>query len=104
MHRAALLRAGQTAGCCDLQDRGAALALLLAGSCCGLTARPKLAADASPSPSPGCTTTSLSCSPSNNQTEDVFDDSFWEGLDVVVNALDNVNARCGVPLRSSKYR
>lgn len=25
--------------------------------------------------------------------EDVFDDSFWEGLDVVVNALDNVNAR-----------
>jgi hypothetical protein len=25
----------------------------------------------------------------------VFDDAFWGGLDVVVNALDNVNARCG---------
>ncbi|MQM09407.1 hypothetical protein Taro_042276, partial [Colocasia esculenta] len=27
------------------------------------------------------------------ETENVFNDSFWEGLDVVVNALDNVNAR-----------
>eukprot|EP00270_Netrium_digitus_P011470 TRINITY_DN3658_c0_g2_i1.p1 TRINITY_DN3658_c0_g2~~TRINITY_DN3658_c0_g2_i1.p1 ORF type:complete len:761 (-),score=244.34 TRINITY_DN3658_c0_g2_i1:199-2184(-) len=26
-------------------------------------------------------------------TEDVFDDDFWEGLTVIVNALDNVNAR-----------
>lgn len=25
--------------------------------------------------------------------EDVFNDGFWEGVDVVVNALDNVNAR-----------
>ncbi|KAK9124596.1 hypothetical protein Sjap_014198 [Stephania japonica] len=27
------------------------------------------------------------------ETEYVFDDAYWEGLDVVVNALDNVNAR-----------
>lgn len=27
------------------------------------------------------------------KTEDVFDDRFWEGLDMVVNALDNVQAR-----------
>lgn len=27
------------------------------------------------------------------ETEGVFNDAFWEGLDLVVNALDNVNAR-----------
>ncbi|XP_074581592.1 ubiquitin-activating enzyme E1 2-like isoform X1 [Curcuma longa] len=27
------------------------------------------------------------------ETENVFDDTFWESLDVVINALDNVNAR-----------
>ena len=32
-------------------------------------------------------------------TEDVFDDAFWDGLDVVVNALDNVNARLYVDSR-----
>lgn len=32
-------------------------------------------------------------------TEDVFDDAFWEGLDVVVNALDNVKARLYVDQR-----
>ena len=32
-------------------------------------------------------------------TEDVFDDAFWSGLDVVVNALDNVNARLYVDSR-----
>jgi ThiF family/Ubiquitin-activating enzyme active site len=32
-------------------------------------------------------------------TEDVFDDSFWEGLDLVINALDNVNARLYVDSR-----
>lgn len=32
-------------------------------------------------------------------TEDVFNDEFWEGLDVVVNALDNVNARLYVDSR-----
>ena len=32
-------------------------------------------------------------------TEDVFDDSFWANLDVVVNALDNVNARLYVDSR-----
>ena len=32
-------------------------------------------------------------------TEDVFDDEFWQGLDVVVNALDNVNARLYVDSR-----
>lgn len=29
----------------------------------------------------------------------VFNDEFWEGLDVVVNALDNVNARMYVDSR-----
>eukprot|EP00252_Welwitschia_mirabilis_P014821 TRINITY_DN32861_c0_g1_i1.p1 TRINITY_DN32861_c0_g1~~TRINITY_DN32861_c0_g1_i1.p1 ORF type:complete len:1053 (+),score=251.74 TRINITY_DN32861_c0_g1_i1:370-3528(+) len=32
-------------------------------------------------------------------TENVFDDAFWEGLDVVLNALDNVNARLYVDSR-----
>ena len=32
-------------------------------------------------------------------TEDVFDDNFWESLDVVVNALDNVNARLYIDSR-----
>ncbi|KAG2486273.1 hypothetical protein HYH03_015097 [Edaphochlamys debaryana] len=33
------------------------------------------------------------------ETETVFDDAFWEGLDLVVNALDNVNARLYVDSR-----
>jgi ubiquitin-activating enzyme E1 len=33
------------------------------------------------------------------ETEGVFDDGFWEGLDLVVNALDNVNARLYVDSR-----
>jgi hypothetical protein len=33
------------------------------------------------------------------ETETVFDDAFWEGTDVVVNALDNVNARLYVDSR-----
>mmetsp|Transcript_167 Transcript_167/g.526 ORF Transcript_167/g.526 Transcript_167/m.526 type:complete len:1046 (+) Transcript_167:185-3322(+) len=33
------------------------------------------------------------------ETENVFDDAFWEGLDLVVNALDNVNARLYVDAR-----
>ena len=33
------------------------------------------------------------------ETEDVFDDAFWQNLDVVVNALDNVNARLYVDQR-----
>ena len=33
------------------------------------------------------------------ETEMVFDDTFWEGLDLVVNALDNVNARLYVDSR-----
>ena len=32
-------------------------------------------------------------------TEDVFDDAFWSTLDVIVNALDNVNARLYVDSR-----
>ena len=32
-------------------------------------------------------------------TEDVFNDAFWGELDVVVNALDNVNARLYVDSR-----
>ncbi|KAJ3699537.1 hypothetical protein LUZ61_003242 [Rhynchospora tenuis] len=33
------------------------------------------------------------------ETENVFNDSFWENLDVVVNALDNVNARMYMDMR-----
>jgi hypothetical protein len=33
------------------------------------------------------------------ETEGVFNDGFWEGLDLVVNALDNVNARLYVDSR-----
>eukprot|EP00199_Chlamydomonas_sp_CCMP681_P000060 CAMPEP_0119109006 /NCGR_PEP_ID=MMETSP1180-20130426/16736_1 /TAXON_ID=3052 ORGANISM="Chlamydomonas cf sp, Strain CCMP681" /NCGR_SAMPLE_ID=MMETSP1180 /ASSEMBLY_ACC=CAM_ASM_000741 /LENGTH=1022 /DNA_ID=CAMNT_0007094699 /DNA_START=109 /DNA_END=3180 /DNA_ORIENTATION=- len=33
------------------------------------------------------------------ETEGVFDDKFWQGLDLVVNALDNVNARLYVDQR-----
>jgi ubiquitin-activating enzyme E1 len=33
------------------------------------------------------------------ETENVFNDAFWEGLDLVVNALDNVNARLYVDSR-----
>ncbi|CAM8967912.1 unnamed protein product [Rhodiola kirilowii] len=33
------------------------------------------------------------------ETENVFDDSFWENLTVVVNALDNVNARLYIDQR-----
>lgn len=33
------------------------------------------------------------------ETENVFDDEFWSSLDVVVNALDNVNARLYVDWR-----
>jgi ubiquitin-activating enzyme E1 len=32
-------------------------------------------------------------------TENVFDDTFWDGLDLVVNALDNVNARLYIDSR-----
>ncbi|KAG5253997.1 ubiquitin activating enzyme family protein [Salix suchowensis] len=35
----------------------------------------------------------------NAETENVFDDTFWENLTVVVNALDNVNARLYVDQR-----
>lgn len=33
------------------------------------------------------------------ETEGLFNDTFWEGLDLVVNALDNVNARLYVDSR-----
>lgn len=33
------------------------------------------------------------------ETEGVFNDAFWQGLDVIVNALDNVNARLYVDSR-----
>ena len=37
------------------------------------------------------------------QTENVFDDEFWNGTDVVVNALDNVKARLYVDARCVLY-
>ena len=47
--------------------------------------------------------------PTHPSPEGVFNDSFWEGLGCVVNALDNVNARCacrssGCPLCASSPR
>ncbi|XP_052148901.1 ubiquitin-activating enzyme E1 3-like [Oryza glaberrima] len=33
------------------------------------------------------------------ETEHVFHDKFWEGLDVIINALDNVNARMYMDMR-----
>ncbi|XP_039131642.1 LOW QUALITY PROTEIN: ubiquitin-activating enzyme E1 2-like [Dioscorea cayenensis subsp. rotundata] len=33
------------------------------------------------------------------ETENVFNDAFWENLDVVINALDNVNARIYMDMR-----
>jgi ubiquitin-activating enzyme E1 len=33
------------------------------------------------------------------ETENVFDDEFWENLSVVINALDNVNARLYIDQR-----
>lgn len=35
------------------------------------------------------------------ETESIFNDSFWQGLDLVVNALDNVNARLYVDSRQA---
>ncbi|KAL2611067.1 hypothetical protein R1flu_022759 [Riccia fluitans] len=35
----------------------------------------------------------------SSETETVFDDAFWENLDVIINALDNVNARLYVDSR-----
>jgi ubiquitin-activating enzyme E1 len=37
-------------------------------------------------------------------TEDVFDDKFWENLDVITNALDNIQARLYVDGRCVYYR
>merc|ERR1719456_214871 len=38
-----------------------------------------------------------------NDTEDTFDDTFWQGQDCVVNALDNVQARLYVDSRCVWY-
>lgn len=38
------------------------------------------------------------------ETEEVFDDAFWANLDLVVNALDNVNARLYVDSRCVYFR
>ena len=38
------------------------------------------------------------------ETEEVFDDSFWESLDFVVNALDNVTARLYVDARCVYFK
>jgi len=37
-------------------------------------------------------------------TEDVFNDDFWESLDFVVNAVDNINARLYVDSRCVWYQ
>lgn len=38
------------------------------------------------------------------ETEDIFDDNFWNGLDIVTNALDNVDARTYVDRRCIFYK
>jgi len=38
-----------------------------------------------------------------NDTEDIFNDPFWESLDFVVNAVDNINARLYVDSRCVWY-
>jgi ubiquitin-activating enzyme E1 len=37
------------------------------------------------------------------ETEDVFDDEFWESLNFVVNAVDNIKARLYVDSRCVWY-
>jgi len=37
------------------------------------------------------------------ETEDIFDDEFWESLDFVVNAVDNIKARLYVDSRCVWY-
>ncbi len=37
------------------------------------------------------------------ETEHVFNDEFWEGLDFVVNAVDNIKARLYVDARCVWY-
>jgi ubiquitin-activating enzyme E1 len=39
----------------------------------------------------------------SSDTTDVFDDKFWSSLDLVLNALDNVNARRYVDSRCVFY-
>jgi ubiquitin-activating enzyme E1 len=39
----------------------------------------------------------------SSSTEDVFNDNFWESLDFVVNAVDNINARLYVDSRCVWY-
>lgn len=39
----------------------------------------------------------------SSSTEDVFNDHFWESLDFVVNAVDNINARLYVDSRCVWY-
>lgn len=38
------------------------------------------------------------------ETEEIFDDEFWESLDFITNALDNVQARLYVDSRCVYYR
>jgi len=47
--------------------------------------------------------TAHSLVPVGNDTEDTWDDAFWEGLDIVTNALDNVKARLYVDGRCVFY-
>ena len=38
-----------------------------------------------------------------NETEEFFNDDFWEGLDFAINAVDNVHARLYVDSRCVFY-
>lgn len=42
--------------------------------------------------------------PVGKNTENVFDDAFWERLDLVVNGLDNIQARLYVDERCVEFK
>ena len=70
----------------------------MTSACLSCSAKSTVAAKAAKTMNPGVNLTALQNRVSPD-TEDVFDDKFWEGLDCVVNALDNVNARLYVDAR-----
>lgn len=62
------------------------------------SAKSKVAAQAAQAINPAFNVRALQSRVSPD-SEDLFDDDFWEGIDVVVNALDNVDARLYVDQR-----
>ncbi len=92
------------AGCAPLFDwvcirgRHAREGSRIYGALAGCSAKSTVAAAAAQAINPALQVRALQNRVSPD-TEEVFDDSFWANLDVVVNALDNVNARLYVDSR-----